>query len=85
MGDFFSGLIFTGSRALTKKAPVKKQMPSIAGAGYCSNFGEYIEKGMRGNILSQIKEVRKIKEAIPEVQERKNKITRTRKEIDWWD
>ena len=52
---------------------------------YCSNFGEYIEKGMRGNTISQIKEVREIKEAIPEVQERKNKITRTIKEIDWWD
>lgn len=52
---------------------------------YCSNFGEYIEKGMRGNTLSQIKEVREIKEAIPEVQGCKNKITRTRKEIDWWD
>ena len=41
---------------------------------YCSNFGEYIEKGMRGNTLSQIKEVREIKEAIPEVQERRKKI-----------
>ncbi len=53
---------------------------------YCRDVSEYIEKGMRGNTLSQIKEVREIKEAIPKVQERKNKtITHTRKEIDWWD
>ena len=56
---------------------------------YCSNFGEYIEKGMRGNTLSQIKEVREIKESIPEVQERKQELnktkSRTRHEIDWWD
>ena len=53
---------------------------------YCTDLGEYVEKRMRGNTLSQIKEVREIKEAIPEVQERKNKIiTHTRKEIDWWD
>ena len=52
---------------------------------YCTDLGEYVEKRMRGNTLSQIKEVREIKEAIPEVQERKNKTTRTRKEIDWWD
>ena len=49
---------------------------------YCSNFGEYIEKGMRGNTLSQIKEVREIKEAIPEVQERKNK-THSRRDDGW--
>ena len=53
---------------------------------YCSNLGEYIEKSMRGNTLSQIREVREIQEEIPKVQERKNKtITHTRKEIDWWD
>ena len=56
---------------------------------YCSNLGEYIEKGMRGNTLSQIKKVREIKEAIPEVQERKQELnktkSRTRHEIDWWD
>lgn len=52
---------------------------------YCTDLGDYVEKRMRGNTLCQIKEVREIKEAIPEVQECKNKITRTRKEIDWWD
>ena len=53
---------------------------------YCSNLGEYIEKSMRGNTLSQIREVREIQEEIPKVQERKNKTnSHTRKEIDWWD
>ena len=56
---------------------------------YCSNFGEYIEKSMRVNTLSQIKEVREIKEAIPKVQERKQELnktkSRTRHEIDWWN
>ena len=41
---------------------------------YCTDLGDYVEKCMRGNTLSQIKEVREIKEAIPEVQERRKKI-----------
>ena len=41
---------------------------------YCTDLGDYVEKCMRGNTLSQIKEVREIKEAIPKVQERRKKI-----------
>ena len=56
---------------------------------YCTDLGEYVEKRMRGNTLSQIQEVREIKEAIPKVQERKQELnktkSRTRHEIDWWD
>ena len=56
---------------------------------YCTDLGEYVEKHMRGSTLSQIKEVREIKEAIPKVQERKQELnktkSRTRHEIDWWD
>ena len=49
---------------------------------YCTDLGEYVEKRMRGNTLSQIKEVREIKEAIPKVQERKNK-THSRRDDGW--
>lgn len=49
---------------------------------YCTDLGDYVEKCMRGNTLSQIKEVREIKEAIPEVQERKNK-THSRRDDGW--
>lgn len=53
---------------------------------YCRDVSEYIEKGMRGNTLSQIKEAREIKEEVPKIRETvKPKQTRTRKEIDWWD
>ena len=53
---------------------------------YCRDLSEYIEKGMRGNTLSQIKEAREIKEEVPKIRETvKPKQTRTRKEIDWWD
>ena len=53
---------------------------------YCRNLSEYIEKGMRGNTLSQIREVREIKEEIPKIRETvKPKTIHTRKEIDWWD
>ena len=56
---------------------------------YCTDLGEYVEKRMRGSILSQIKEVREIKEEIPKVQERKQELNktkfRTRHEIDWWN
>ena len=53
---------------------------------YCRDVSEYIEKGMRGNTLSQIKEAREIKEEVPKIRETvKPKTTRTRKEIDWWD
>lgn len=43
---------------------------------YCTDLGEYVEKRMRGNTLSQIQEVREIKEAIPKVQERRKKSAR---------
>ena len=53
---------------------------------YCRDVSEYIEKGMRGNTLSQIKEAREIKEEVPKIRETvKPKQTHTRKEIDWWD
>ena len=57
---------------------------------YCSNLGEYIEKSMRANTLSQIREAREIQEEIPKVKEQakptiKKPVSRTRKEIDWWD
>lgn len=53
---------------------------------YCRDVSEYIEKGMRGNTLSQIREAREIKEEVPKIRETvKPKTTRTRKEIDWWD
>lgn len=53
---------------------------------YCRDLSEYIEKSMRGNTLSQIKEAREIKEEVPKIRETvKPKQTRTRKEIDWWD
>lgn len=53
---------------------------------YCRDLSEYIEKGMRGNTLSQIKEAREIKEEVPKIRETvKPKQTHTRKEIDWWD
>ncbi len=52
----------------------------------CRDVSEYIEKGMRGNTLSQIKEAREIKEEVPKIREAvKPKQTHTRKEIDWWD
>ena len=41
---------------------------------YCTDLGEYVEKHMRGSTLSQIKEVREIREEIPKVQEQKHKI-----------
>lgn len=53
---------------------------------YCRDVSEYIEKSMRGNTLSQIKEAREIKEEVPKIRETvKPKQTHTRKEIDWWD
>ena len=57
---------------------------------YCRNLGEYIEKSMRGNTMSQIREAREIQEEIPKVKEKANQtpkkpISRTRREIDWWD
>ncbi|WP_443737002.1 hypothetical protein [Treponema sp.] len=52
---------------------------------YCRDLSEYIEKGMRGNTLSQIKEVREIKEEIPKIKESAKTKSHTRKEIDWWD
>ena len=53
---------------------------------YCRDVSEYIEKGMRGNTLCQIKEAREIKEEVPKIRETvKPKQTRTKKEIDWWD
>ena len=57
---------------------------------YCSNLGEYIEKSMRANTLSQIREAREIQEEIPKVKEQakptiKKPVSRMRKEIDWWD
>ena len=56
---------------------------------YCTDLGEYVEKRMRGSTISQIKEVREIREAIPKVQERKQEQnkpkSRIRREIDWWD
>ncbi len=46
----------------------------------------YIEKGMRGNTLNQIREAREIKEEVPKIRETvKPKTTSPRKEIDWWD
>ncbi len=38
---------------------------------FCSTLGEYIEKRMKGNTLSQIKESREIKEEISQVKKRK--------------
>lgn len=57
---------------------------------YCSNLGEYIEKSMRANTLSQIREAREIQEEIPKVKEQakptiKKPVSHTRREIDWWD
>lgn len=57
---------------------------------YCSNLGEYIEKSMRANTLSQIREAREIQEEIPKVKEQakptnKKPVSHMRKEIDWWD
>ena len=52
---------------------------------YCRDLSEYIEKGMRGNTLSQIKEAREIKEEVPKIKESAKTKSHTRKEIDWWD
>ena len=57
---------------------------------YCSNLGEYIEKSMRANTLSQILEAREIQEEIRKVKEQakptiKKPVSHTRREIDWWD
>ena len=37
---------------------------------YCKNLGEYIEKGMKAQTLSQTKETREIKEEITQVRKK---------------